>query len=100
MGLLIFCLPLISAMLEHYVAQFLPRLRADLWELQPFGGLMLIASSFMLDRDFWSKVRALFCSSARFRWQAGDSARAIELRVRHPYCTSTVARSRWLGYVR
>jgi hypothetical protein len=59
-GLVMFCLPLVTAMLEPYVDQFFPGLRPNIWQLQALGDLMLIASFFVLGGDFWNKIRALF----------------------------------------
>lgn len=64
-GLVMFCLPLISAMLEPYVDHIAPGLRPNLWQLQALGDLMLIASFFVLGGDFWNKVRALFVRTAK-----------------------------------
>lgn len=63
-GLVMFCLPLVSAMLEPYVDNLWPGLRPNLWQLQALGDLMLIASFFVLGGDFWNKVRALFVRTA------------------------------------
>lgn len=63
-GLVMFCLPLISAMLEPYVDTIWPGLRPNIWQLQALGDLMLIASFFVLGGDFWSKIRALFTRTA------------------------------------
>ncbi len=64
-GLVMFCLPLLSSMLEPYVDQLWPGLRPNMWQLQALGDLMLIASFFVLGGDFWNKVRALFIRTAR-----------------------------------
>ncbi|MBC9205934.1 transporter suffix domain-containing protein [Roseomonas aerophila] len=64
-GLVMFSLPLISAMLEPYVDQFWPGLRPNIWQLQALGDLMLLASFFVLGGDFWSKIRALFIRTAK-----------------------------------
>ncbi|RDJ27400.1 hypothetical protein DWF00_10600 [Bosea caraganae] len=64
-GLVMFCLPLLSATLEPYVDQFFPGLRPNLWQLQALGDLMLIASFFVLGGDFWNKIRALFVRTAK-----------------------------------
>jgi hypothetical protein len=64
-GLVMFCLPLITAMLEPHVDQFWPGLRPNIWQLQLLGDLMLIASFFVLGGDFWNKIRALFVRTAR-----------------------------------
>ncbi|AMJ62011.1 transporter suffix domain-containing protein [Bosea sp. PAMC 26642] len=63
-GLVMFCLPLLSATLEPYVDQFWPGLRPNLWQLQLLGDVMLIASFFVLGGDFWNKIRALFVRTA------------------------------------
>jgi hypothetical protein len=59
-GLVMFCLPLISAMLEPYVDTIWPGLRPNVWQFQVLGDLMLMASFFVLGGDFWSKIHALF----------------------------------------
>ncbi|BDB29406.1 transporter suffix domain-containing protein (plasmid) [Cupriavidus sp. P-10] len=64
-GLAMFCLPLVSAMLEPYVDAIWPDLRPKLWEAQLLGDLMLVASLFVLGGEFWNKVRALFIRTAR-----------------------------------
>jgi hypothetical protein len=63
-GLVMFCLPLISAMIEPYVDTIWPGLRPNIWQLQALGDLMLIASFFVLGGDFWSKIHALFMRTA------------------------------------
>ena len=64
-GLVMFCLPLVTAMLEPYADQFWPGLRPNIWQLQALGDVMLIASFFVLGGDFWSKIRALFVRTAK-----------------------------------
>ena len=64
-GLVMFCLPMISAFLEPYVDAVAPGLRPNLWQLQLLGDVMLIASIFVLGGNFWEKVRALFIRTAR-----------------------------------
>ncbi|MGO4706132.1 transporter suffix domain-containing protein [Microvirga sp. 2MCAF38] len=63
-GLIMFCLPLVSAMFEPYVEQFWPDLASDLW-LKVLSDLMLIASFFVLGGEFWNKVQALFIRTAK-----------------------------------
>lgn len=65
LGLVMFCLPLLTAMLEPYVDRLWPGLRPNLWQLQVLGDLMLIASFFVLGGNFWEKLRALFVRRAR-----------------------------------
>ena len=64
-GLLMFCLPLLSSFLEPYVDSVWPGLRPNLWQLQLLGDVMLIASFFVLGSNFWDKMRALFIRTAR-----------------------------------
>ncbi|MHC8318940.1 transporter suffix domain-containing protein [Pseudomonas sp. LB3P31] len=64
-GIVMFCLPLISAFLEPYVDSIWPGLRPNLWQLQALGDAMLIASFFVLGGNFWEKLRALFIRTAR-----------------------------------
>lgn len=64
-GIVMFCLPLISSFLEPYIDTFWPGLRPNLWQLQLLGDLMLIGSFFVLGANFWEKVRALFVRTAR-----------------------------------
>jgi hypothetical protein len=63
-GVIMFGLPLIWAMLESYVDQFWPGLRPNILPLQVLGDLMFIGSFFVLGGDFWSKLRALFVRTA------------------------------------
>lgn len=65
LGLVLFCLPLISASLEPYVDALAPRLRPNLWQLQVLGDLIFIASFFVLGGGFWDKFRALFIRDSR-----------------------------------
>ncbi|MGF7159586.1 hypothetical protein FHS85_001205 [Rhodoligotrophos appendicifer] len=64
-GLVMFCLPLLSSFLEPYVDSIWPGLRPNLWQLQLLGDVMLIASFFVLGSSFWEKMRALFIRTAR-----------------------------------
>lgn len=64
-GLVMFCLPLITAFLEPYIDSLWPGLRPNLWQLQLLGDAMLIGSFFVLGGNFWDKVRALFIRTAR-----------------------------------
>jgi hypothetical protein len=63
-GLVMFCLPLVSAWLEPYVDAFAPGLRPNLWQLQLLGDVMFVASFFVLGGNFWAKIRALFVRTA------------------------------------
>ncbi|WP_347900721.1 transporter suffix domain-containing protein [Pseudomonas purpurea] len=64
-GLVMFCLPLISSFLEPYVDSIWPGLRPNLWQAQFLGDAMLVGSFFVLGGNFWEKVRALFIRTAR-----------------------------------
>lgn len=64
-GLVMFLTPLISSIIEPYVDAIAPNVRPDSWVLQVLGDLMLIASFFVLGRDFWEKAAALFVRTAR-----------------------------------
>ena len=64
-GVVMFCLPLVSAFLEPYVDSVWPGLRPNIWQLQLLGDMMLIGSFFVLGGNFWEKVRALFIRTAR-----------------------------------
>ncbi len=64
-GMVMFCLPLISSFLEPYVDTLWPGLRPNLWQAQALGDAMLIGSFFVLGGNFWEKVRALFIRTAR-----------------------------------
>jgi len=63
-GLVMFCLPLISAILEPYVDTIWPGLWPSSWILELVGDAMLIASLFVLGGNFWDKLRALFVRTA------------------------------------
>ncbi|EXF95743.1 hypothetical protein HK44_020215 [Pseudomonas fluorescens HK44] len=64
-GLVMFCLPLISSFLEPYIDNIWPGLRPNIWQLQLLGDAMLVGSFFVLGGNFWEKVRALFIRTAR-----------------------------------
>ncbi len=65
LGLVMFCLPLISASLEPYLDALAPGLRPNLWQLQVLGDVLFIASFFVLGGGFWDKIRALFIRDSR-----------------------------------
>ncbi|CAM3746171.1 hypothetical protein CCOS865_01297 [Pseudomonas reidholzensis] len=64
-GIVMFCLPLLSAFLEPYIDTFWPGLRPNLWQVQVLGDVMLIGSFFVLGGNFWEKIHALFIRTAR-----------------------------------
>ena len=64
-GLVMFCLPFLSGLLETWASHIAPALVANrLWVDALLGG-MLIASLFVLGGNFWDKLRALFVADAR-----------------------------------
>jgi hypothetical protein len=69
-GLVMFCLPIISSMLEPYVDAIWPGLRPNRWEFQLFGDIMLLVSIFVLGGNFWDKIRSLFFRNARVTYTA------------------------------
>jgi hypothetical protein len=73
-GLVMFCLPILTAMLEPYIDTIWPGLRPNIWQLQLVGDVMLISSIFVLGGNFWGKVRALFVRTARVVDPANDMA--------------------------
>ncbi|MHA6493558.1 transporter suffix domain-containing protein [Pseudomonas borbori] len=64
-GLVMFCLPLLSSFLEPYIDALAPGLRPNSWALQLLGDVLLIGSFFVLGGNFWEKLRALFIRTAR-----------------------------------
>ncbi|TIH08189.1 transporter suffix domain-containing protein [Pseudomonas leptonychotis] len=64
-GVVMFCLPLLSSFLEPYVDALAPGLRPNSWALQMLGDALLVGSFFVLGGNFWEKLRALFIRSAR-----------------------------------
>jgi hypothetical protein len=70
-GLVMFCLPLGSGILEPYIDALWPGLRPNSWQLQLLGDLMLVSSFFVLGGNFWGKLRALFVRTA-IAVDAGD----------------------------
>lgn len=75
-GLTMFCLPLVSAIVEPYVEAIAPGLWPDSWQLELFGDIVLIASFFVLGGNFWDKVRALFVRTATVVDMGDKSSRA------------------------
>lgn len=73
LGLVMFCLPLISASLEPYLDALWPGLRPKMWQLQLLGDIMFIASFFVLGGNFWEKIRALFIRSSRVIYPANPA---------------------------
>ena len=74
LGLVMFCLPLISGWLEPYIDAVAPGLRPNMWQLQLLGDLMFFASFFVLGGNFWEKIRSLFIRGTRVVYRADDGA--------------------------
>jgi hypothetical protein len=64
-GLVMFCLPLLTAMLDPYIDLLWPDLMPNAWQFRTLGDLMLLVSFFVLGGDFWNKIQALFVRTAR-----------------------------------
>jgi hypothetical protein len=64
LGLVLFCLPLLLALLGPHLDEIFPVLVRSGW-IGPLGNVLLIASFFVLGGDFWGKLRALFIYDAR-----------------------------------
>lgn len=64
-GLVMFCVPLITAVLEPYIDAAWPALRPRLLELQILGDVIFLASFLVLGGNFWDKIGALFIRTAR-----------------------------------
>ena len=64
-GLVMFCLPLITAWLGPYLGNHLPgwTARPMFWHVS--GDVLFVASLFVLGGDFWDKLRSLFDHDAR-----------------------------------
>ncbi|NVD38082.1 transporter suffix domain-containing protein [Ensifer sp. HO-A22] len=59
-GLVMFLVPLMAAVLEPYIDAAWPALRPNLWQLQLIGDLIFLASFPVLGGNFWEKFRSLF----------------------------------------
>lgn len=64
-GLVMFSMPLITAVLEPYIYAAWPALRPQMLGLQIIGDLMFLVSFLVLGGSFWEKIRALFIRTAR-----------------------------------
>jgi hypothetical protein len=73
-GLVMFCLPILTAWIEPYLDTLWPDLRPNLWQAQLLGDLMFVGSFFVLGGNFWGKIRALFVRTAVVVDTAGDTA--------------------------
>jgi hypothetical protein len=75
-GLAMFCLPLVSAIVEPYADVIWPGRWPNSWQLQLLGDTVLIASFFVLGGNFWDKLRALFVRAATVVDAADKSSQA------------------------
>ncbi len=67
-GLVIFLLPLIFAVLSDYAPHLIPGFAAHPIAFALTGDVMFFASFFVLGGDFWDKIRSLFVHGARARF--------------------------------
>ena len=63
-GLVMFCVPIVSAIIDPYLHAIWPGLQSNSWQLELAGDAMLVASFFVLGGNFWDKLRALFLRTA------------------------------------
>lgn len=71
-GVVMFCLPLLSSFLEPYFDNFWPGLRPNLWQMQLLGDLMFVGSFFVLGGISGTRLKR--CSCARRVWSAFERA--------------------------
>jgi hypothetical protein len=64
-GVVLFCIPVLAAFLDHQMDMFAPQLAPYKLQIRLVGDVMLIASVFMLGANFWEKLRALFIRDAK-----------------------------------
>ena len=64
-GLIMFTVPLLLALLGPYISKFFPALRFDNLFLHVSSDLSLLISLFLLGGDFWEKLRALYVHGAK-----------------------------------
>ena len=64
-GVVLFCIPVLAALLDHQMDLFAPQLAPYKLQFRLIGDVMLIASFFVLGANFWEKLRALFIRSAK-----------------------------------
>jgi hypothetical protein len=73
-GLAMFGLPLLTTFLEPYDGYIWPALLTHGWQVELLSDLIFIASFFVLGGNFWDKIRALFCRTARVVDLGADTA--------------------------
>lgn len=64
-GLILFCVPLLAAILDHHMDSLAPQLASYKMQIRLAGDLMLVTSFFLLGANFWDKLRALFIRTAK-----------------------------------
>lgn len=64
-GLVMFCVPLVAAILDHHMDIMAPQLAPYKIWIRVVGDLMLVTSIFLLGANFWDKLRALFIRDAK-----------------------------------
>jgi hypothetical protein len=64
-GLVMFCIPILFALVSGYAAEFIPGFTGNPLPYAITGDLLLIASLFVLGGDFWDKLKGLFVYSDR-----------------------------------
>jgi hypothetical protein len=73
-GLVLFCLPLLTGWLTPYVSDHIPQYDEFRVALAIVGDGMLVLSLFVLGGDFWDKLRALFVHMAKAVFPAQSHA--------------------------
>lgn len=64
-GLVLFCLPMITGWLAPYVSDLIPLFGTNHVAIAIIGDGVLVLALFLLGGDFWDKVRALFVHRAK-----------------------------------
>ena len=72
-GLILFSVPLLFALMSGYIADFIPGFIQDPLPYAIAGDITLIFSLFVLGGDFWDKVQALFLYDAKVRIDKGST---------------------------
>jgi len=64
-GLVLFCLPLLTGWLAPYVSELIPHFGTYHVTIAIIGDGLLLLGLFLLGGDFWDKIRALFIHRAK-----------------------------------
>ncbi|WP_202902648.1 transporter suffix domain-containing protein [Rhizobium mesoamericanum] len=70
-GLIMFIVPLMVAILEPYVMLMWPSISRNTWD-EVLADAIFLGSFLVLGGSFWEKIRALFVREARVVWTADD----------------------------